>query len=392
MPLWLIICGLGVTQIIGWGTTYYVLGALSQDIAASTGWPQTLIFGAFSAALLLSGLISRRGGRLVDQLGGRKVMMAGSVCAAGGLMLMGLLPHPVSYVLGWLVLGLAMRFATYDAAFASLTQIVGTGARRAISYLTLFGGLASTVFWPVGHYLALGIGWANTLLVYAALNLFICLPIHWAVLRGARGDRSHEDIHSDATAPLADHHRFKAMALFAAALALNGLVFSSISAHAVPLFAGLGFRGDEAVFMAALIGPSQVASRLGEIVMGRRLTPMQLGLIAFGLLPMAIGLFALMGFSWGAALVFAVLYGASNGLVTIAKGAVPLMLFGPKGYGEVLGIVSAPNLVLNASAPLLFALLLSAVTPQAALLVAGGSALASTLFMLWLARLHPRQA
>lgn len=391
MPLWIVICGLGLTQIIGWGTTYYMLGALSQDIALSTGWSGTLIFGAFSGALLLSGLISRWAGRLIDTVGGRRVMMAGSLCAAAGLAVIGLFPHPVTYVAGWLLLGLAMRFATYDAAFASLTQIVGQGARRAISYLTLFGGLASTVFWPVSHYLALGIGWADTLLVYAALNLFVCLPIHWAVLQAAGGDRPAESVAMAPAAHLAGGERLKAIMLFATAIALNGLVFSAISAHSVPLFQGLGFRGDEAVFMAALIGPAQVASRLGEIMMGRRLSPMQLGLIAFGLLPVAVGLFALMGFSWPAAILFAVLYGASNGLVTIAKGAVPLMLFGTKGYGEVLGVISAPNLILNAAAPLLFALLLGMVSPQVSLLVAGAAALASTLFMLWLARLHPQK-
>ena len=393
MPLWIVICGLGLTQIIGWGTTYYMLGALSQDIAQSTGWSGTLIFGAFSAALLLSGIISRHGGRLIDRVGGRRVMIAGSIFAAAGLALMGAFPHPATYVIGWLLLGLAMRFATYDAAFASLTQIVGHGARRAISYLTLFGGLASTVFWPVSHYLALNIGWAHTLLAYAALNLFVCLPVHWAVLQAARGEHEAErTMEAQPAAHVAGRGRLVAITLFASALALNGLVFSSISAHAVPLFQGLGFAGDEAVFMAALIGPSQVASRMGEILMGRRLTPMQLGLIAFGLLPVAVALFALLGFSWPAAILFAVLYGASNGLVTIAKGAVPLSLFGTRGYGEVLGVISAPNLILNAAAPLLFALLLDQVSAQWSLLIAGGAALASTLFMLRLSRLHPQQA
>ena len=391
MPLWIVICGLGITQIIGWGTTYYALGALSQDIAAETGWSTTLIFGAFSASLLLSGVVSRASGRLVDRKGGRLSMVAGSLLSALGLVLLGLFPNPVTYVIGWLVLGIAMRFATYDAAFASLTQITGRDARRAISYLSLFGGLASTVFWPVSHYLALGIGWADTLLVYAALHIVVCLPIHWAVLGAAKGER--EITHEAAAAPasLGPAERRKALVLFGAALALNGLVFSAISAHAVPLFSSLGFGGDEAVFMAALIGPSQVASRLGEILMGRRLSPMHLGLIAFGLLPLAIALFAGLGFTWSAALLFAVIYGASNGLVTIAKGAVPLMLFGPKGYGEVLGTLTAPSLFLNAAAPLLFAMMLGVMPAQTALLAAGASALASALAMFWLARLHPHQ-
>ena len=388
MPLWLVICGLGLTQIIGWGTTYYTLGALAQDIAAATGWSNTLIFGAFSASLLLSGAISTWSGRLVDRLGGRRVMMVGSLFAAAGLGLMGLFPHPATYVAGWLLLAFAMRFATYDAAFASLAQITGGSARRAISYLSLFGGLSSTAFWPASHFLGQAIGWEKTLLVYAALHLFICLPIHALTLRQAK---SGAEDHAMAALPqrvLSGGERRRAIALFAAALALNGLVFSSISAHVLPLFDGLGFKGEDAVFMAALIGPSQVASRLGEILMGRRMTPMQLGLMAFGLLPVSIALFAALGFSWSGALGFALLYGASNGLVTIAKGAVPLALFGPRGYGEVLGIISAPSLVMNAAAPLLFALLLSHASAAAALLIAGAAGLASTLAMLALMRRH----
>ena len=158
------------------------------------------------------------------------------------------------------------------------------------------------------------------------------LLIYLQSLGLAKGDRVAERVADTSTPNLAGRGRLVAITLFATARALNGLVFSSISAHAVPLFQGLGFRGDEAVFMAALIGPSQVASRLGEIMMGRRLTPMQLGLIAFGLLPVAVGIFALMGFSWPAAIVFAVLYGASNGLVTIAKGAVTNMITGVKSF------------------------------------------------------------
>jgi hypothetical protein len=391
MPLWLIITGLGLTQIIGWGSTYYALGALSQDIARSEGWSSTLIFGAFSAALLLSGLISPWAGRFIDMKGGRSLMTAGSLLAAMGCLIIGGFPHPVTYCIGWLVLGVAMRLCLYDAAFASLTQITGSGARRAISYLSLYGGLASTVFWPLSHYLSERIGWSDAFLVYAALHFFVCLPIHWSVLGGASGKAAATDVETDAgEAPLAGTARRRAMIYFAAVLALNGVVFSSISAHVVPLFQGLGFTGEGAVTFAALIGPSQVASRIGEIMLGRKLKSVHLGVIAFGLLPVALALFAVGGFSPAAALVFALLYGASNGLVTIAKGAVPLSLFGRKGYGEVLGILAAPNLVLNAAAPLLFALLLSWTGPAPALMIAGVAALVSALGMILLARLHPR--
>jgi hypothetical protein len=386
MPLWVIICGLGITQIIGWGTTYYALGALSQDISAATGWSQTLIFGAFSAALLLSGLISPITGRLTDRIGGRPVMITGSLLAAAGLAVIGLIPSPVTYVAGWLLLGLAMRLATYDAAFASLTQIVGVGARRAISYLTLFGGLASTVFWPLSHYLSLAIGWSDTFLVFAALHLVVCLPLHWFILRGARGDTHHTSGAADAPFQTPGRRKRQLIMLFATAVALNGLVFSAISAHVVPLFDQLGFEGETAVVLAALIGPAQVAARLGDILLGRQASPLSLGLTAFGLLPVAIGIFALLQFSWVGALAFALLYGASNGLVTIAKGAVPLMLFGPRGYGEILGLVATPNLILNAAAPLLMSLLLDVASPEASMLAAGLAALGSCLCMLALRR------
>jgi MFS family permease len=391
MPLWLIIAGLGLTQVIGWGSTYYALGALSQDIARSEGWSSTLIFGAFSAALLLSGLISPWAGRFIDLKGGRSLMTAGSLLAAMGCLIIGGFPYPVTYCIGWLVLGMAMRLTLYDAAFASLSQIAGSGARRAISYLSLYGGLASTVFWPLSHYLSGRIGWSDAFLAYAALHLFVCLPIHWFVLGGASGKPAATDLETDAgEAPLGGAARRRAMAYLATVLALNGVVFSAISAHVVPLFQGLGFTGESAVTFAALIGPSQVASRIGEILLGRKLKSVHLGVIAFGLLPVALALFAAGGFSPAAALVFALLYGASNGLVTIAKGVVPLALFGRKGYGEVLGILAAPNLVLNAVAPLLFALLLSWTGPAPALMIAGVAALVSAAGMILLARLHPR--
>jgi MFS family permease len=390
VPLWRIITGLGITQIIGWGTTYYALGALSGDIEAATGWPKTLVFGAFSAALLLSGLISRYAGRLIDRQGGRRMMSLGSLAAAVGCLLLGSFATPLAYVAGWLILGIAMRLATYDAAFASLAQIVPGNTRRAISYLSLFGGLASTVFWPVGHWLSLRFGWQATFLIYAGLHLLVCLPIHRHVLAEephARGT-ADDDAPPDDGPRLEGGARIEAMALLAAALALNGIVFAAISAHVIPLFEGLGFAGGTAVTLAALIGPSQVASRLGDILMGRHITPLQLGLLAFGLLPLALAAFAAGGFSWPAALLFALLYGASNGLVTIAKGAVSLALFGRRGYGELLGTITIPSLFLNAVAPTLFALLLDRSSAATGLLVALVFGLLSAAAMAALARRH----
>lgn len=393
MPLWRVITALGFTQIIGWGTTYYALGALSMDIAADRGWSKFLIFGAFSAALLIAGFISRAAGRAVDTHGGRLLMAAGSALAALGCLILAFASEPWIYVAGWLVLGPAMRLILYDAAFPSLAQVAREKSRRSISYLTLFGGLASTVFWPVSHYLSQEIGWQNTFLVYALLHLLVCLPLHLLFLgrgddREAIADQPSPD---PAAAPLlAGADRNRAMAAFALVLALNGIVFSSISAHVVPLFEGLGFTAAGAVTLAALIGPSQVASRIGDILAGHYVKTMTLGLIAVGLLPAALMIFAGGGFALWAALAFALLYGMSNGLMSIIKGIIPLSLFGREGYGLVIGTLTTPQLILNAIAPTLFALVLDQTGPRNGLLIAISFALLSFVAMIWLARKYPR--
>jgi MFS family permease len=393
MPLWRVITALGFTQIIGWGTTYYALGALSLDIAADRGWSKLLIFGAFSAALLISGIISRAAGRAIDDFGGRRLMALGSGFAGLGCLILSFATEPWIYVLGWLVLGPAMRLALYDAAFPALAQVAAERSRRAISYLTLFGGLASTVFWPVSHYLSQEIGWRHTFLVYAALHLLICLPLHlWVLGRG-----SERQIEADPPPPpaspfpiLTGPDRGQAMIAFALVLALNTIVFSSISAHVLPIFEGLGYDAAMAVTLAALIGPAQVASRVGDIMAGHYVKTMTLGLIAVGLLPAALIAFASGGFTLWAALVFALLYGMSNGLMSIIKGIIPLSLFGHQGYGLVIGTLTTPQLFLNAIAPTLFAVVLDQVGPKNGLLVGLFFGLASFAAMMWLARRYPR--
>ena len=175
MPSW----RSGFTQIIAWGTTLYALGVLGKPIAADTGWSQSLVFGGLTVGLLVSSAVSTTVGRLIDRRGGRAVMSIGSILTAVGLVLLSQVTDPYAYLAVWAFLGLAMRMTLYDAAFAALVQVTPSRGRRAISYLTLFGGFASTVFWPIGHELNAGYGWRTTLLVFAAINLLVCLPLHW---------------------------------------------------------------------------------------------------------------------------------------------------------------------------------------------------------------------
>jgi hypothetical protein len=380
VPLWLVIAGLGVTQVVGWGTAFFIIGTVSPDIAASTGWPQTLIFGAFTAALCTGGVIARWAGRLIDTHGGRHLVPLGSLLLAAGCALIGLWPTKTGYVGGWLMIGIAMRFATYDPVFAALTQISRDNARRSISALTLMGGLSSTVFWPLNHALSQQVGWQNTFLIHAGFHLILCLPLHLLILRDARPlpadlDAAREDVH------LSGRDRSLAIALFAAALSLNGLVFSALSAHVMPLFKGIGLTAAQAVLVSSIIGPAQVASRLGEMLLGRNLHPAKLGLYAFAMVPISFGVLLADGFSLWAALAFALIYGASNGVITIARGVVPLALFGRRGYSEVLGVIGAPNLAMSATAPLLFAWVLGFASATQAMMMLGIASLLSSLAM-----------
>jgi len=392
-PLPLVVTALGITQIISWGTTFYALGALSPFIAGDRAWSQTLIFGAFSGALLLSGALSRTAGRSIDIHGGRRMMSAGSVLAALGCAILGLASQAWIYVAGWLVLGVAMRLILYDAAFPALAQIAGPRARRSISYLSLFGGLASTVFWPLSHVLAERVGWQGTFYIYAGLHVFVCLPLHYWVLGGppAAEPPTHPSVEPSAVKPpLIGPERVHAMGAFAAVVALNGLVFSAVSAHIVPLFQQLGFASAVAVTLATLVGPCQVASRIGDILLGQRLKVMHLGLIAVGLLPLALAVFIVGNFALVAGLLFAVLYGMSNGLMTIAKGAVPLALFGRQGYGLVIGTIVTPQLILNAVAPTLFVFVLAGLGAEWSMVLCLVFGMLSLAAMFYLARLHPR--
>src|SRR5215471_10783509 len=178
-PMVIAVNALGLTQITAWGTSYYCLGVLAKPIAAETGWSTSTVFLGFSVALVVMGLISTSVGRLIDRIGGRTVMSAGAVIVSAGLLVLAQAHTLVTYFAAWVVLGVGMRCSLYDAAFAALVQVVPTRGRRAISYLTLYGAYASTVFWVIGHYLNEAYGWRGTLIIFAAINLVVCLPLNW---------------------------------------------------------------------------------------------------------------------------------------------------------------------------------------------------------------------
>jgi hypothetical protein len=389
------VVALGITQITAWGTSYYCLGVLAGPISQDTGWSRGFVFLGFTVALLTMGLISSPVGRAIDRYGGRAVMTLGTVLVSLGLLALAGVRGQAAYLGVWAFLGLGMRLSLYDAAFAALVQVVPSRGRMAISYLTLFGAFASSVFWVVGHALEAQVGWRQTLVLFAVINLVVCGPLHWVGL--ARRERAEAPTAPPGTgggpadeAPLEGRARSVAMVLFALIMSLNGFVFGVISVQLVPLLEAAGLATAAAVWVASLKGVAQFGGRVVEILFARNLRAITVGRIAVGILPPSL-LLLLTGTGHPVLIIaFTLLMGASQGVITIVRGAVPLVLFGARGYGAVLGAIATPILVVNAASPTVFAWIvdhLGWTTARASLLVSCSAAwLAMELMSRWYER------
>ncbi|MFC7399864.1 MFS transporter [Chelatococcus sp. GCM10030263] len=349
---------LGLAQLIAWGISYYLIGGFGEMIAADLGWSRDLVYGGFALALLVMGLTSPLAGRLIDRHGGRNVMIAGALLNAAGCITLALCHSLPVYYAAWICLGVAMRLTLYDAAFAALARIGGPEARRPIAQITLLGGLASTTFWPVGHFLADHFGWRGALLAYAGFAL-LTVPLHLAIPNGRYEDLAPREA-VQKHRPLAASGRDLVLAggLYAVITTLTNFLNAGMSAHMIAILTGLGVAASTAVWIATLRGVGQSSARLCEVLFGRRLHPLTLNLLASMLLPFAF-IAGLYGGEFGAAAIaFAFLYGASNGIVTITRGTLPLVLFDHRTYGAFVGRLLAPSFVLSATAPLIYAVVI----------------------------------
>lgn len=356
------VAGLGLSQIIGYGTLYYSFGILAPAMARDLGWPQEHVFGALSAALLIGGLVAPASGRLIDRLGAGRVMAAGSAAAALALCACAAAPSGTLFVPALIAIEVAATCVQYGAAFPLLVQRHGPAAQRSIVHLTLIAGFASTLFWPLTSWLHETLSWRAVYLVFAAFNAFVALPIHLALLRAPR--RAAE---APAAAPppapapapstrqrLAPAARRRGFVLMALAFAAQGFVGSAVLVHMLPLLGTLGL-GAAGVAVGVVFGPAQVASRFINMVFGRELSQLALALISAGLQPLALLLLLASAPSFAGAMVFAVLFGMGSGLYSIVGGTLPLALFGAEGYGALQGRVMAVRLIMGAAAPFAFA-------------------------------------
>jgi hypothetical protein len=333
--------------------------------------------GGFSLALLTAGMVSPRVGLLIDRHGGHRVMPVGSLLAALGLVLIVYADHPVAYLAVWMLLGVAIAGSLYDPAFATLGRIFGSAARRPITALTLAGGFASTVSWPATHLLIDAVGWRGTYLVYAAVLALVAAPLHAFALPRSRADLAAQRNALTEAPSVVLPAKGWPFILVAFAFAAYAFVPSGLSAHLLAIFGRAGIDAATVVTIGALFGPAQVAARIGELVFARRIHPLNVARFAVGMLLAAFVLLALAGLSIPLAATFAVMFGMANGLITIARGAVPLALFGAAGYGHLMGRIAGPFLVMQAIAPLVLAFVAERASDAAVLAVVAGFALLS---------------
>jgi MFS family permease len=358
----IVVSALGTTQTLAWASSYYLPAILADDIAAGTGTSRPWVFGIFSGSLLLSAALSPWVGRMIDRRGGHGVLVASNVVFAAGLAALAVSTGIVTLAAAWCLLGIGMALGLYDAAFATLTGIFGREARSPITGITLFAGFASTIGWPLSAFLDAEIGWRGTCAVWAGLHVVVGLPLNLLLI-----PRTHAITQHEPTAGTWEPRR--EMVLLAYVFAASWFVTGAMAAHLPALIESLGATASEAIAAAALVGPAQVAARLAEFFIMRRAHPLVSARIAASLHPIGAAIFAVFGAP--AAALFALLHGAGNGLLTIARGTVPLAIFGPEGYGARTGLLGAPSRAAQALAPFLFGLLLDRMGPKVLAVSAG---------------------
>jgi MFS family permease len=345
-----VITALGTAQTLAWASSYYLPAILAAPIARELGISTNWFFAAFSGSLVISGLLGPRIGRQIDRVGGRQVLCASNIVLAAGLALLGASTSIWLMGAAWLLLGAGMGLGLYDAAFGTLGRIYGKDARGAITGITLFAGFASTVGWPLSSLGLETIGWRETCYAWALAHILIGLPLNLS-LPGADRNVAFE---AQASKPHIPIDRTMVMLSFAFAAAWT--VTSAMAAHLPRIVEAFGATPAQAVFAGMMIGPAQVGARLLEAGFLSRFPPLvstRLACVTHPIGACVIGLFG-----GGAAAAFALLHGAGNGILTIARGTLPLSIFGPENYAYRLGLIGAPSRICQALAPLAFGLLI----------------------------------
>lgn len=376
-----IVLGLGTTQTLAWASSFYLPAILARPIARDLATTETMVFAAFTVALLVAAAVGPRVGHTIDAHGGRGVLVASSAALGCGLALLAAAQGVAMLWLAWLVIGLGMGLGLYDAAFAALGRYYGTAARGPITGITLMAGFASTIGWPLTAWGSDSIGWRYTCLGWALAHLLGGLPLNRLVLPPVSGpSEAHLAEAAGGARPRLPIDRN--MLLIGFAVAAGWAIASAMAAHMPHILVLAGATETQAIAAAALFGPAQVAARFVEASLMQGHHPLVAARASALAHPLGCLLIGLLGPL--AMIPFALLHGAGNGILTIARGTVPLAVYGPENYGLRLGLLGAPARTTQALSPLLFGLLIE---PMGAGVLAVTAALGlATFWAFWLVR------
>jgi predicted MFS family arabinose efflux permease len=357
-----VITALGIAQILAWGTSFYFPAVFAGPIVKETGWSLGFVVGGTSIGLLTAGLISPQVGRIIDIRGGRPVLLASSLFYATGLALVGLSHALPIYLLAWVLIGFGMGTGLYDAVFAALGRMYGSEARGPITSLTLFGGFAGTVCWPLSAFMIEHLGWRSACFIYAAIHLLVMLPLQASVVRAPAKAGSGTDKQAPSSETPRIINETLIFGLLALVLSIAAGIGSIVVVHLLIFLQARGVDFSTAVSLGTIFGPAQVGARLVERVFGNRYHPIWTMVAACSL--MAIGLLLLFG-AIPALILIILLYGAGYGISWVGRGTLPLALFGPVRFPRLMGKLAFPSLIIQALAPSAGALLLEARGAQA---------------------------
>ncbi|AXA77860.1 MFS transporter [Achromobacter xylosoxidans] len=362
-----VVGALGTAQTLAWASSYYLPAMLAAPMAADLGVATPTVFAAFSGAMVVSALVGPWAGLAIDRHGGRVVLAGTSLVFALGLGMLGFAQGLWTMVIAWLVIGAAMGAGLYEAAFSSLVRLYGQHARGAITGITLLAGFASTVGWPLSAWMETQFGWRNACLGWAGIHLLIGLPLNaWLPTlpspaqpeRTAAADPAQAIASASPSPVAAAGGAGYATALLAFVFAATWFISTAMATHLPRMLEAAGATLAAAVAVGALVGPAQVAGRVLEFGLLRRVHPLLSARLAALAHPAGVTVLLMAGPV--AAPLFAILHGAGNGILTIAKGTLPLVLFGAQGYGARQGWLMLPARIAQALAPLLFGLALDA--------------------------------
>jgi MFS family permease len=372
------VLALGFTQTVAWASSTYLIAIVANPIARDLGLTASAVFGAFSVALLVMGVCGPAVGHWIDERGGRGALAMSNVVIACGLLLLGAASNAAVLFAAWILLGVGMALGLYDAAFAALVRTFGTQARGPITGITLIAGFASTVGWPVTALVAEHFGWRASCIAWAATHLLIALPMNLIFIPATAHIAHAATAPSHVSQPASgavdqgtamSRHLRRAFILVTVFTSMAAFVTSAMAAHLPGLLLAFGATGAAALGAAALVGPAQVVARLVEFLAAQRFKfhPLITARIAVALHPLGAGLLLAFGGPPLAASAFALMHGAGNGMVTIARGTLPLAIFGVEGYGRRQGLIGVSARGMQAVAPYAFGVSLERYGPAAAI-------------------------